>query len=374
MASEISSGNLTVGSYPGGNNERIFQDETGELECALSKMHVNLRELVGHVKEGSLRLAETADTLNRVVSEGRNSAEAVGIGTSRIFDGAFEQANNIDEASKTIKAMANLADDMEDKVTDAADASRNVNSVARHGANTATSAIQKMENVFKGIESTKVLVANLEDRISNIPKILDVINHISRQTDLLALNATIEASKAGEHGRGFAMVAEEVRRFADNTKESVDYVALIVRDVKTEAEKVVRSVSEGASFVKEGRKDMRNIRETLGDIAIYTAEVVDKGNDILALTKKQKGEADGTVKLVEEVAQIAREHVSITEEVDSSVEKNNTAMEEALAASKRFSELSKELREVVVRFKLDEGAEEKDLNVFAAEAVLGDAL
>jgi methyl-accepting chemotaxis protein len=248
--------------------------------------------------------------------------------------------------------VANLADETAQKVSDTANSSAKANSMVLRGANIATSAIEKMENIFKGIESTRDLTITLEDKINNIPRILDAITHISRQTDILALNATIEASKAGEHGRGFALVAEEVRRLADNTKRSVEDIAQIVRNIKAEMDRVISSVSDGVSFIKEGREDIRKVRDMLGDITTFTAEVAGKASDIMAFTQKQKEKSRSTVELVEEVAHIAKKHVSITEEVDNSVEQNNKSMESALTASEKLSRLSTELQTVVSRFKL----------------------
>ncbi|MFQ5330141.1 MAG: methyl-accepting chemotaxis protein [Thermodesulfobacteriota bacterium] len=354
-ASEISAGNLTSESYPM-TEKRMFQDETVELEDALCQMHTNLRELVGHIKKSSLNLADTSTTMNRLVSEGQGAAEAVGRGTSKIFSGALDQANHIDSSSITIREVVSLADEIAEKVSDTAVASAKVNTMVKRGVQTATSAIGKMERRFKDIESTTGHITALEEKITTISRVMDVITHISRQTDILALNATIEASKAGEHGRGFAMVAEEVRRFADNTKRSVDDVTHIVKDVRGEMERVVLSVQEGGSFIKEGREDIQKVRDILAYITTYTSEVAEKANNITAFTKKQKGQVQGTVELFEQVSQIAKDDVAITEEVDESVGRNTKSMNSALATSQKLTQLSQELNSVVSRFKVeDEG-------------------
>jgi len=285
-----------------------------------------------------------------VVSKGHDTSKEVISGTSSIFDGALEQANHIGDASSTIKSMAELADDVANKVTESVNASQKVNSMVQRGATTATSAMEKMETIFSGIENTESAAIRLKEKLNDIPKILDVITHISRQTDLLALNATIEASKAGEHGRGFAMVAEEVRRFADNTNNSVQDVSLIVKDLRMEVERVVSSASEGTSNLKGGRDDLRKIREILIDITNYTADVAEKATLILGLTHKQKEKAEKAVEIVEAVARIARENLSTTEVVEAAVERHGAAINETIAASEKLSVLSKELKSVVARF------------------------
>lgn len=346
-------GKLSRGDLSGSTNSinhAIFPDETNDLDAAIKEMAESLRGLVTHIKEAVTNLAESQATLGAVISRGTETSKEVIEGTSAIFDGALAQANHIGDASATVKSMAELADDVANKVTESANASQKVNSMVQRGAAAATSAMEKMETIFKGIENTENAAIRLKEKLNDIPKILDVITHISRQTDLLALNATIEASKAGEHGRGFAMVAEEVRRFADNTNNSVQDVSQIVKELRQEVERVVTSASEGTSNLKGGRDDLRKIREILVDITNYTADVAEKSTMILGLTHKQKDKAEKTVTTIESVANIARQNLTSTEKMESAVERHGATINETIAASKKLSELSEELRTVVARF------------------------
>ncbi|GMR05386.1 MAG: methyl-accepting chemotaxis protein [Thermodesulfobacteriota bacterium] len=351
-AKKISVGDLT-GSPGLERASTIFQDETGELEDAIRAMSTNLRGLVEHIKETGTNLAEAQEMFSTVVARGHETSKDVISGTSIIFDGALEQANHIGDVSTTVKTMAEIADDVATKVTETANGSQKVNAMVQRGATATTSAMEKMETIFKGIENTESAANRLKEKLNDIPRILDVITHISRQTDLLALNATIEASKAGEHGRGFAMVADEVRRFADNTNHSVEDVALIVKELKIEVERVVASASEGTSNLKGGRDDLRKIREILVDITNYTSDVVEKSTLVLGLTHKQKEKAGKSVEIIEQVARIARGNLTTTENVEAAVERHGAVIKETMAASEKLSELSRELKEVVARFILD---------------------
>ncbi|MFQ5428383.1 MAG: methyl-accepting chemotaxis protein, partial [Thermodesulfobacteriota bacterium] len=240
----------------------------------------------------------------------------------------------------------------EKKVTESANASQQVNSMVHRGAVTSTSAMEKMETIFRGIENTEAAAERLGERLADIPRILDVITHISRQTDLLALNATIEASKAGEHGKGFALVAEEVRRFSESTNESVHDVSIIVKDLSDEVEGVVTAVVEGASNLKGGREDLRNIRQILADITMYTSDVVEKATLVLGLTRKQKEKAEDTSLLTNKIAGIAQDNLKSTKLMDEAVKKHGSAITETVEASRKLSELSRELKSVVESFKI----------------------
>ncbi len=333
--------------------KKKFTDETNELDHALGILFTNLRGLVENVKHTVDNLSEAQETLDEIITKGHETSQNVINCSSKIFDGALEQASHVESTSKIIKEVAHMADETTAEVNDTVDASNRVHSMIQSSANSATSAIEKMETIFKGIEKTEIAAEQLKEKISDIPKVLDVITHISRQTDLLALNATIEASKAGEHGRGFAIVAEEVRRFADNTAKSVEDVSRIVHGLKTDVAGVVKTASEGTASLKEGRDDIRKIRDVLGDIGIFTAGVSEKSELILRLTQKQKEGSEQSVNIIEKVAQIAHENLSASELVDQAVEKHGTALDETLEASKKLSTLSEELQEVVSRFKID---------------------
>ncbi len=354
IANDISSGDLT---RPNGIdvNGKILEDESTELASALNMMLKNLKGLVNHIKDSAADLLEAAGALNELVKKGHKTTEDISTGTSKIFEGALEQASHVDNASKAVQGMANLSDDVSGKATEMAAVASQTKSRVQKGVATSTSALRKMESILQGVDAAKDMIISLEEKINNIPKILDVITHISRQTDLLALNATIEASKAGDHGRGFAIVAEEVRRLADNTKRSVEDVTFIIKDVKAEVERVVNSAAESAAFTQEGREDINKIKGSLDEIAAFTSEVADKAGSILDLTQQQKESSETTAKLMEQIAHIAKESVSTTEDVDAVVDNHRGAIEEALNSAKKLSELSDDLKLVVARFKLEQG-------------------
>jgi methyl-accepting chemotaxis protein len=333
-----------------------FRDEATDLGEALMMVFTNLKVLVTHTKNTAADLADAQDTLNELINKGQNSSEEVIRGTSKIFDGALEQAQHIENVSKAISDVSHLADSTAAKITDAADASKRANAMVERGASNATDAIEKMESIFKGIEDTEHAAIRLKDKLSNIPRILDVITHLSRQTDLLALNATIEATKAGEHGKGFAMVAEEVRRLSDNTTSSVGEVSEIVKDITNEIEGVVGSATEGSDEIRAGRNDIRNIRAILVEISGYTSEVADMAANILGLTNKQKEKIELTATTITQVAGIARENLKSTENVEHAIELHGKAIEDAAQASMHLSELSIELKSVVSSFKVDDDA------------------
>ncbi|HHL39314.1 MAG TPA: methyl-accepting chemotaxis protein [Deltaproteobacteria bacterium] len=352
MARKISHGELGTATN-GHFDSKVLRDETSDLAESIDAMASELREIVLHVKKTAQELAEAHETFNGVVARGHETAREIVAGTSKIFDGALEQSHHVDTASKKVEEMAALAEDVSVKVTDAARSLQKVNAIVVKGVAASGSVIEKIESIFGGIEKTEAAAKRLEDKLNDIPRILDVITHISRQTDLLALNATIEASKAGEHGRGFAMVAEEVRRFADNTNRSVDDVSRIVKELRIEVERVVSTAAGGATFLKYGRDDTRKIRDILENINDYSTDVAERAGLVLGVTERQKEMARESVEKMRMVADIAQDNLTGTERVEGLVEKHGAIMEETLKASAELSALSRSLTELVARFKVE---------------------
>ncbi len=352
IASRISHGDLTYKRRKS-DSPSFTTDESTDLEEALILMIANLKDIVIRVQETTADILTTQNAFQEIVEKSNETSNDVTKGSSKIFDGAIVQANHIEETSGIVKSMSELADDVTIKITDTANASRKVNTVVQKSTATATSVIEKMENIFSGIEKTEGAATKLENKFDDISRILDLIIHIARQTDILAMNATIEASKAGEHGKGFAMVAEEIRHLADNTGQSVEDVANIVKTLKDETHLSAQYATESSSYIKEGRDDIRKIRDILSDISDYTGDVVEKSMVITALSDKQKEKAQDAVQTIEKVAKIAQNNLAITESVETAIENHVKVIEETLEECNKLTTLSDELNSVLTRFKVE---------------------
>ncbi|MFQ5900116.1 MAG: methyl-accepting chemotaxis protein [Thermodesulfobacteriota bacterium] len=333
---------------------KIFQDETNDLAYSLSQTFQNLRELVIHIKRASKDITNTSADLSRLLEKANETSLEVKKVMYGISKGASEQARYISKSSGIIEEMAEAAEGVSLKAEDMASKALETHQTVRSGTLTSGIALNKLEKVFEEMDRSKGMIMSLAEKTKSIPKILDVINHISRQTDLLAINATIEASKAGEQGEGFAMVAEEVRRFADNTSKSSDEVALIIKEVNTEMERVVSVFKEGSAFIREGRHDIHQIQESLVTILNYVEQVKDKAEEIVVLSQQQRKGAQETVVVSKEVSKIVDNHLLATEKVNKVIDLHMKPIEEVAGSFKRLIERAQELEWVVMKFKTED--------------------
>lgn len=352
IASRISHGDLTYKRRQS-DSHSFTTDESTDLEEALILMIANLKDIIISVQKTTADISATQNAFQEIVEKSRETSDEVTKGSSKIFDGAIVQASHIEDTSRTVKSMSELASNVTTKVTDTANASRKVNTIVQKGTVTATSVIEKMEKIFSGIEKTEDATTKLEDKFDDISRILDLIAHIARQTDILAMNATIEASKAGEHGKGFAMVAEEIRHLADNTGQSLEDVSDIVKTLKQETHQSAEYATESSSYIKEGRDDIRKIRDILSDISDYTGDVAEKATIITDLSDQQKSQAKNAVQTIEKVATIAQSNLSVTESVETAIENHVKTILETLDECSKLSILSDELNSMLSKFKVD---------------------
>lgn len=371
MADDISRGDLT---HPGRLHlQKIFRDEISELAEALERMLKDLKTLVGHIHDSSASLADASEGLHGVVTTGRETAVDLASSTSRIFAGATTQAEHLDATTKIIKDMTLSADEVKVQARDTALSASKASRIVEEGVSAASSALEKIETTFQGIDESKGMMLKLGERVNDIPKILDVTTHISRQIDLLALNAAIEASKAGEHGKGFAMVADEVRRLSERTNKSIAEIGAVVKDIKDEVDRVVAAFIHSTSFATEGRTDINRIREFLKGINAFTNDIAEKVDSILSLSQRQSEGAVNAVNAIESAASVAKDNVSATKEADSAVETHRASINSVFESAERLKELSHKLKDIVDGFKIVKKPDDNEPIIHLPDSMVGDA-
>ncbi len=348
----------------------VSQDkELGRIAQVFNSMLVKLRSLVLSTQKVSNKVFDSATCLSNSAANINNSTEEIASSICCISDSLEEQARLTEETSEKVKKITELFGDIADKAREAHIFSQRARETAQKGGKASHSAMGKMQEVFDKIETSSGLVKGFGERTQRIGKTVRMIRDIARQTNLLALNASIEAARAGEYGKGFAVVAEEVRKLAEDTGTFAENIEMISDGIKKDSRRVLISMEEGTSEIKEGRKVVTSASRALGDIISVVLETTEKIGEITALTEQHGDIRSGLAEAVEKIAGIAESNAASAEQTSAATQQQHSSMEEMAAQAKALSKLSSELTAVVGVFKIAKDISDTD-DILEKESVV----
>ncbi|WP_411388945.1 methyl-accepting chemotaxis protein [Pseudomonas sp. MPB23] len=300
------------------------RDEAGRLLAALAKMQSNLRETIAHIADSSTQLASASEEMTAVTEE-----------ASR---GLVRQNDEVNQAATAVTEMSVAVDEVARNAEAAAQSSRESMEFTRSGIENVAQTLMAIESLASNVASTGDQVKALSGKAQDISKVVEVIRAIAEQTNLLALNAAIEAARAGEQGRGFAVVADEVRALAHRTQQSTQEIEQMISSIQTDSTQAVGAMNVSAQMASSSISVAQSADLSLKQIA----EAITKINERNLLIATAS----------EEQAQVAREaDQNLTSIRELSIQSSAGASQTASACSE-MANLAIELNHLVARFKV----------------------
>lgn len=336
-------------------SKEISLPAKGDIQKLVTSFEImlnSLREIVSDVRETSSLVSSTSDNLASISEEMNATTEEVSTAIQKIAAGAQHQAEKIKEIVKIVGDQLTSVEQVVSSSESAADASTKASEVAQKGGDSAQIALQKMREIQAVVDGATEIVRKLGERTKEIHQIVNVITNIAQQTNLLALNAAIEAARAGEHGRGFAVVADEVRKLAEGSGRAAAQISVLVDQIDMETRKAVDQMESGAKDVSTGATVIDSALASLEDIAATIEETAAMVQEITAATEEQKASAEKIVKAVDEVAKIAEDASAAAEETAISTESLTASMQEMTSSAQELARLSGLMQNSVERFIL----------------------
>jgi methyl-accepting chemotaxis protein len=316
-AKEIASGDLT-----GSTIQAVGDDELAELTHAINEMNVNLNDIIHSVSNSSQALSSAALQL-------QSSALQTSQGMESQQDETEQVATAMNQMSETVKEVsrnAGLA------ATSAADADK----ASAKGYSLVSQNMAGINQLAQSIGTTSEAINQLGEDTNSVDNIVEVISGIADQTNLLALNAAIEAARAGEQGRGFAVVADEVRTLASRTQKSTEEIRSMLNRLKTGAKDAVQAMDEGQQQAKSSVEQAKNASDAITEITRVVTEISEMNSLIATASEEQR--------IVTE--EINRNVVKISTESHSTLQNSL----ETTAAAEKISGLSSQMQQIVSRF------------------------
>jgi methyl-accepting chemotaxis protein len=299
-------------------------DEIGRMSKAFNSMLGNFQSSIQHVNDTVLKLSSSSSQIHSIASRAIEAARGQQMQTSAVAS-AMEQ---MEAATKSVEASA-------ESTVSASDLALQEST---EGTQVTQTAIEAIEELQASIERATSVIERLDSQSQNVGTVLEVIQKVAEQTNLLALNAAIEAARAGEQGRGFAVVADGVRTLASRTHNSTEEINKIISDLQIDAKDavgVMRTALEGAGA---GVEQVRRTANALSNIAEEVRVINDMNHQVASAVREQ-------TQMASSVEQ------SITE-INSSAETTASWAQELSSVSEHLADLSKQLEQMVSRFKL----------------------
>jgi len=329
------------------------RDEIGQLGHSFERMRLSLTQVVSEIENKATSLAASSEELSASTNQNSKATEQITQSIQELSLGSEQQSRSIDESTQTAIEMVTTINEISESSNEVASAAINTSSVVNEGNEAINVAVHQMQLIKQTVSDLADKLKTLGEYSANIDQIINVITEIADQTNLLALNAAIEAARAGEQGKGFAVVADEVRKLAEQSSQSTDKIRGVVTAIQRETDQALQSMDTGRVEVDKGIEVVNSAGESFKNIKQLGDSVTSQVQNVSAAVQEIAASTEQSVRTFEGISEISKQTLTGAQDVSATTEEQLASMEEISLSAENLSKMAEELQGIIERFKIN---------------------
>lgn len=327
-------------------------DELGTMAQAMQEMNEKVRALMRNVAQTAEYLAASSEELTSSAEQAADVSQSIAESIVKVAGACSEQFDGVQTANEHTKKLTQHMQDFEGHLEETGQQVQKTSDVATEGRQGVATAVTGMQSIQTNVSHIAEIIEGLGENSKQIGEIVDTIAGIAEQTNLLALNAAIEAARAGEHGRGFAVVADEVRKLAEQSQEAASEISERIGRIQSSTQEAVDAMHQGLSEVMDGTKTVQGAGTSFEGIASMVGKVAEASQAMQSSVERLTQSIGRIDAAVEEINTKSRSVADEAQTVSAATEEETASMHEIADASRKLAEQAQNLQNSIAVFKI----------------------
>ena len=328
------------------------RDEIGQVAQAVGVMQANLRTLLKQFAQSAENMAAASEELTASASQSAQAANQVAASIAQVAQGSEKQLSAVDNTAAVVQQMSAGIQQVASNAGNVSEVADKTSQAGHDGKSAIEQVITQMDSIGQGTAQVGDAIGKLSASSKQIGEIVGVISAIAAQTNLLALNAAIEAARAGEQGRGFAVVADEVRKLAEQSGDAAKQISSLIDENRQNIELAVVAMQSGNVEVKRGIEIVGSAGDAFTKIAALVQEVSVEVREISAAVEEMASGSEQMVGSMKDIERVSKSTAGETQTVSAATQEQSASMHEIATASQNLAKMAEGLQVAIAGFRL----------------------